>query len=585
MRKAIFFLIFFLAASHSISAQEKPKKIRLIQADALNSVVRDGLDVNIFIGEVIFEHDSAFLYCDTAYVYEETNSLDAYGNVHVLLNDTLSLYSDMLKYSGNTKIADAYFNVRLIDNQTELYTDHLIYNRNTKTGFYPDHGRIVDEENTLTSVQGYYFTNEKTYFFKDSVVVKNEDYTMFSDTLKYNTETKITEFFGPTTIKGENNTIKAKSGWYDTQNDISELFQDVHIEDKGQIVSGDSIFYERAQDFAEVFGHVCIHDTAQDIYIKGGYGIYKKADGFGYVVDSAHAIIAEERDSLFMHADTLRMLFDSLRDPSKMLAYYQTKFYRKDLQGLCDSLIYDFQDSTISLLTEPVMWSQENQMTSDTIRIYSSNQQIDSLELIQGAFVISQDSTESFNQIKGRNIVAYLKNNDINKIYVDGNAETIYYLRDEERKLVGINKAISGQLYIKIRDRAFQSITYIDQPDATLYPDKDLPQPERTLRDFIWITGKRPMNKYEIFGKKATTDPAVFAIPDSLAIDSTLYQLTDSNLQDSSIQRILPDSVLIGITDSLWMDTIQTIILPDSLNVDSVITENLPDSLIELKQD
>ncbi len=532
MRKFILVTLLTFALM-SLEAQESPKKIRLVTADLLNSIERDGNDVNIFIGNVIFEHDSAYLYCDTAYVYETTNSLDAYGNVHVKLNDTLSLYSQKLNYSGNTKIADAFVNVRLIDNETTLYTEHLIYNRKSKTGYYPNGGLIVDEENTLSSIQGYYYSTDKTYFFKDSVELKNEEYTMYSDTLVYGAESKITEFYGPTTIKGKTNTIEARSGWYNTLTDISELFKDVRIKDKEQIVSGDSIYYDRNSDFAELFGNVCIHDTIQDIFIMGNYGVYKKPAGYGFVVDSAHAIIAEETDSLFLHADTLKMMFDSLRDPKMMLAYYQTRFYRKDLQGVCDSLVYNFQDSTISLLKDPILWSQGNQMISDTIRIYSSNQQIDSLELIDAAFVISQDSTDTYNQVKGRIIIAYMKKNEIRKIFVDGNSETIYFMRDEDKKLVGINKSVSSSLYIILRDRAFKSITYIENPDAKLYPEKDLPKPDQKLRDFEWITGVRPLNKYDIFKTKKVI------APDSLNINvvpETLLEKIDSvNIQRDSL--------------------------------------------------
>ena len=480
-------------------AQEKTK-IRLIQADLLDSRAIDATrDINVCIGDVIFEHDSAYLFCDTAYIDNMSNSLDAFGNVRLKLSDTLNLYGDSLKYNGDTKIVRVFENVILKDNKTTLYTNYLIYDRNIKRGFYPDDGKIVDEENTLISKKGYYFSERKQFFFKDSVVVTNPDFKMFSDTLLYNSASKIVTFLGPTDIIGEKNSLYSKRGWYDTRLKKSEMRDDVILRDGAQSVSGDSIFYNQKTNEADVYNNVVIHDTVENTFITGNYAEYRKSKGYAYVVDSAQAMMIENNDTLFMHADTLRVLFDTLDNMEFIKAYYGMKFYRSDMQGCCDSLVYVFSDSIIQLYDNPILWSLDNQITSDTIFLFSGENHMDSLKLYNNGFIISRDSTNSYNQIKGHEITGYFDGSELRRIRVDKNAESLYYMRTEDKELIGIDKAVSNWLYIILKDNQLSRIVYRDNANAKTYPEEDLPENARLLKGFLWHFEKRPTNRYDIF--------------------------------------------------------------------------------------
>jgi hypothetical protein len=182
-----------------------------------------------------------------------------------------------------------------------------------------------------------------------------------------------------------------------------------------------------------------------------------------------------------------------------LFAYNHMKFYRDDLQGICDSLVFRVQDSVIALLKNPVLWSEDNQLTADSMWMHVSKNRIDSLVLYNLAFIISRDSTETFNQIKGRQMRAYFMKNQLYKIKVQGNAETIYYIRDEDYELIGINKSVSSNMVISLFDRKVRKINYLSKPEATLFPAKELPKEDQFLRDFKWITGQRPANLHEIF--------------------------------------------------------------------------------------
>jgi lipopolysaccharide export system protein LptA len=496
----IFFFLATLLVSPQLFTQTKTK-INLIDADELLGRTVDGVELNIFIGNVAFEHDSAFMYCDSAVIISGQNRMKAYRNVHIWLSDTLSLYSDELDYNGNTRIATVIGNVRLIDNDATLTTDRLIYERNTELAYYTTGGKIVNEDNVLTSQKGYYYTETKDLYFKENVVFDNPEYHLVSDTLKYNTDTELADILGPTTITGEDELLYAEGGWYDAKSDISKLRQNPYLLYKEQYMSGDSIFYDKEAGIGQAFSNVFIKDSVQNMIITGNFADYRRQDGYAFATDSAQAILIDEKDSLYMHSDTLRLIFDSVQSPYALKAFYKTKYYKTDIQGMCDSLVYLFSDSTISMFGKPALWTQDNQLTAEMIKIFSSNQRVDSMQMTSSSFIISQDKfgEERFNQIKGKNMVGYFRNNELYKIDVEGNSETIYYVSEESGALIGINKALASSMSIFIEDRQVADIYYYEKPDAHLTPEELYPVQELKLKNFQWLGDHRPKNKFDIF--------------------------------------------------------------------------------------
>ncbi|MDP1622327.1 MAG: OstA-like protein [Bacteroidales bacterium] len=453
------------------------------------------------LGNVVMNHDSAFLYCDSAYVNETGNRVIAYGRVHIKLSDTLNLYSDSLRYDGNTRIAIAHSNVKLIDNQTTLTTDTLIYNRNTQIARYDHWGKIVNDNNNLVSLHGYYYTDKKEFFFKDKVIMINPDYNMYSDTLMYNTVTETSFFYGPSHIisKDKQDSIYCENGWYNTRLDVARFRDRARIYHEATYLTGDSMYYERKNGFGQVFRKALLIDTVQNIILTGNYGEMQRKKGFAYMTDSAVSILVDKKDSLFMHADTVRATFDSAQNIRNVFCFYKVKFFRHDLQGMCDSLTYFSADSSITMYHDPVIWSDSNQLSADSIRLTIRNGQADSLKLYSSAFIISKDDTGSYNQIKGRNVLAKFRDNELYKINVIGNAQTIYFAREEDKSLIGINQAVSGEMLVFLEKNKLKSITYIDNPEAHLIPEKSVPLNERKLKDFKWEEHRRPLKKQDIF--------------------------------------------------------------------------------------
>ncbi len=503
MKRSTTFLLFLLISVLPLLVKGQGiKKIDLVSAENMIYDQEKG-DYTLLIGNVIFQHEEVMLYCDSAYLYDATNNLDAFGSIHIKANDSTNIYGDSLKYNGNTKIAEIHKNVRLIDNQITLTTEHLTYDLKAKTGKYYDGGKIVDPENTLTSKKGFYYSEIKDFLFNDSVVLVNVDYTILSDSLVYNTASEISRFYGPTTITSKENFIYCEKGWYNTQKDIAEFTKNSLLKNKSQSLMGDSIYYNRIKGLGLAYRHVVIIDTSRNSVVKSDFTLYDEKNQYSLATGNAIFIqIDENQDSLFLHADTLIGTFDTLTQKAKVLfAFHHVKFFRDDLQGRCDSLIYNYTDSTIRMLYDPVIWTENNQLSADTVIVQISNSLIDKMYLRKASYVVSSDdTTESrYNQVKGINMTGYFTKGELKKIHVSGNSETIYFMRDGSERKIGINKAIATNLDIYITENKISSITFLEDPEATLYPDKDLSQKDLFLKNFRWLENFRPKTKTDIF--------------------------------------------------------------------------------------
>jgi len=473
--------------------------IHIERARIANYDVRLGKDVQRLVGDVILRQDSTLFYCDSAYLNEKTRNFDAFGQVYINVNDSMDIYSDRLIYNGDTRIAELFDNVKLIDDSTVLETEYLLYNRMTKLATYPNNGKITQADKVLTSVKGYYQSDIKEFYFRKDVVLLTPDYETYSDTLVYNSVSEIAWFYGPTVIRSDENTLYGGYGWYNTRTDQSYLTKRPSIYTMEQMVYADTMYYDRNTGFGRAGGRVEVVDTIYQVIVKGAFGQFWELEGKSYVTDSAMAVNYDTNDSLFMHADTLFLYFDEDREAKKMEAYYGVRFYREDLQGTCDSLSYLLSDSTIRMYQDPVLWSEENQLSADSIHIMMTNKTLDSLVMYNNAFIVSRDTIKGYNQIKGKDMIGYFEENELDRIAVEGNAQTVYWVRDEDQSLIGINLAKASRMLIKLLESQITDIVYRSSPSEVMYPEKDLPAGEEKLRGFRWLQERRPKDKLDIF--------------------------------------------------------------------------------------
>lgn len=487
----------------------KKTKVYLIHTNTLSFDKAVKPDAQILNGDVCFRHDSSYMYCDSAYFFEQTNSLEAFSNVRMEQGDTLFVYGDYLFYDGNTQVAYLRENVRMENGQVTLFTDSLNYERIPNIGYYFEGGLIVDSLNQLSSFYGQYSPETKLAVFNDSVRLENTDFTLYSDTLHYDTQSKIATILGPSVIVSDSGTIYTSRGWYDTVNNTSLLLDQSQVESGEKILIGDSIFYNRDTGMGEVYGNMSLIDTAQHVTLQGEYGYYNEQTGYAFATDSARFLEYSQGDTLFLHADTLQMVtVDSIYREIK--AYYGVRFYRTDMQGVCDSMQFNTRDSVLYMYTEPVLWNEQYQLYGDTIAIYMNDSTIEYAHVIQFAFAAQHVDSSYYNQLKGNDLKAYFEGQAVHQIDVAGNAESIFYPLEKDGAKVGMNETKSGFLTIWVKDNKLDKLKIWPSPVGTMTPIPDLKPDQKMLKDFYWFDYLRPKNKddiYEVVKRKATESP------------------------------------------------------------------------------
>ena len=458
----------------------KKTKVYLIHTNTLSFDKAVKPDAQILNGDVCFRHDSSYMYCDSAYFFEQTNSLEAFSNVRMEQGDTLFVYGDYLFYDGNTQVAYLRENVRMENGQVTLFTDSLNYERIPNIGYYFEGGLIVDSLNQLSSFYGQYSPETKLAVFNDSVQLENPDFTLYSDTLHY-----------------------------DTENNTSLLLDRSQVESGEKILVGDSIFYNRDTGMGEVYGNMSLIDTAQHVTLQGEYGYYNEQTGYAFATDSACFLEYSKGDTLFLHADTLQMVtIDSTYREIK--AYYGVRFYRTDVQGVCDSMQFNTRDSVLYMYTEPVLWNEQYQLYGDTIAIYMNDSTIEYAHVIQFAFAAQHVDSSYYNQLKGNDLKAYFEGQAVRQIDVAGNAESIFYPLESDGAKVGMNETKSGFLTIWVKDNKLDKLKIWPSPVGSMTPIPDLKPDQKMLKDFYWFDYLRPKNKddiYEVVKRKATESP------------------------------------------------------------------------------
>lgn len=471
------------------------KKVKLRQADLAKGGKKDGDRYERLLGNVIFTQNKTTIYCDSAHFYKKLNSLEAYGKVRITEGDSVNITGRKLEYDGDKKLAKLRSNVVFTKLATAtLYTDYLDYSRATNMAYYFNGGKLVDTTNVLTSNKGTYNVTSNLATFKKKVKVVNPDYTMYTDSLQYNSRTKVIYFVTKTTVINKDSTTSIfEGGKYNTATRVSNINEGVG-ESLDYTIKGDKYDLDAFKNIGKIRGNVVMTHKKENLIIYGQASDYFKSTGITKVYNNAYvAKVTENNDTLFMRADTL-VSIDNI-DPKKkrLLAYYNVKIYKSDLQGTADSLEYRISDSTMFFYQNPVLWSQGNQLTADSIRLMIKNNTIDKMYLVDNAFVISTDTLLNFNQIKGREMTASIANGKMDRVVVKGNGESLYFILDDKTNLLmGMNKIICSNITIRFKEGRVNNLSFYVKPDANFIPPHELKKDDITLSGFSWKIKQKP---------------------------------------------------------------------------------------------
>ena len=485
------------------AAQPAKSKVYLLHADVLKkSKDNPDPDAQILVGNVSFRHDSIYMYCDSACFYEKTNSLEAFDNVKMEQGDTLFLYGDYLFYDGNTQIAKVRNNVRMENRTTTLTTDSLNYDRIANLGYFFDGGTLMDEENVLTSDWGEYSPATKMSVFNYEVELVNPQFTLTSDTLRYNTATKIANIVGPSDIDSDENHIYSELGYYYTQQGQAELLNRSVLSNGGKTMVGDSLFYDRNRGVGEAFYNVEFVDTINKNMLTGNYCYYNQKVGRAFATDEAMAVDFSQGDSLFIHADTLQMFTFNLDTDSvfrEARAYHKVRFYRSDVQGVCDSLVFSAKDSCLTMYRDPILWNKRQQLLGEQIMIYMNDSTIDWAHIQNQALSVERLDSANYNQVTGKEMKAFFKNGEMNQVDVIGSVRLVYYPMEKDSTYIGMNISETSQLSMFIENRKLKKMIMSPKSNGTLYPMSQIPSDKKRLDNFAWFDYVRPLSKNDIF--------------------------------------------------------------------------------------
>ena len=509
----LLFIFCFLSFPALVFAQ---KKIKFIHADDFKGSVRNGVRFERAVGNVEFEQNTTHIKCDSSYFFRSENRLEAFGHVHIT-DDSVDITSLRLEYDGNTKIARLRQQVVFEKTaRAKLFTDFLDYDRIKDEARYFNGGKLIDTANTLNSAKGYYNLKTNLASFKKDVVGVNKDYTLLSDTMQYNSKTKIVYFRAFTKlVDKEGKTAIYEHGTYDTRKKMSTLASG-QMETPSYKIKADNFDLDDLRKYYKTHGHVAMTSKNENLTVFGDDGYLDKKNGISKVWNNAYvAKVDDAGDTLFLSADTLVSIDNPDVRKRRLLAYHHVKIFKSDMQGKADSLAYVSADSTLFFYRDPILWTNENQMTADSIRMLLKNKKIDRIYMVNNSFVASQDSLKNFNQIKGRKMTTYFANKNIHHVIVEGNGESIYHALEEKliKKdslilkvtfLVGMNKMICSNIRINFKNGKVKNVNSYVKPDASFFPPHEIKDQDRSLKGFVWKEAQRP-KKSEVVRRSGVT--------------------------------------------------------------------------------
>lgn len=540
-----------LSWAQSQQPRQTVRKIYLEHADTIAFDKKVDQERQVLRGKVLFRQDSIWMKCDSAYFYQSRNSFKAFSHVHMWEGDSLRMWCDSLSYDGDSMIGELFDHVRMYHNETQLHTDYLIYYRLEKKAHYSEGGWIADPENHLVSDLGWYYTDSRKADFRKNVIMRNYDfsklspkpacpdvestsyrpqYTLYSDTLQYSFLSDSAWVLGPSRIENDSATLFTDLGIINTASDKVWLYDHSHVESRGRYAAADTFYYDIKQGIGDAYGRFSVFDTLQHMSVCGDYCHYVDSPQVMIITQKALAKEFSTPDTLYLHADTIKSYtamrerkvarpqeendsivpleveYDLVTDTIHYLTcHYNVRYYRSDLQGVCDSLNYNHNDSLATFIGNPVMWNEHYQITGDTIFAYMADGGGLSRVLIhENAFLALQHDTIHYDQISGSHLICYFDSSRIERMDMSGNVQTIFYPEEggkngEEKVLIGLNQVIGNYLSIWFKNQKMDHLKIWPQPIGSLTPLPLITSDLLYLEGFRWMDYLRPISPEDVF--------------------------------------------------------------------------------------
>lgn len=548
MKTLLFPFIFLILSFHSLaqskadSLEQANKKnidtlnnadtlkvVEILSASRYGYAKKDSLtELLLLVGNVALKQEGTIFYADSAVYNRKEKFVEAFKNVHINDRDSIHAYSDYLLYHTNTKIAYLKKNVKLTDGKSNLFTEELQYDVNPRVGVYRKGGRVVNGTSVLTSDEGTYYADLKDFYFKEDVKLVDPQYNLESDSLLYNTNTEVATFISETYIEDSaKRTILTSEGFYDLKNKYASFGRRPVIHDGPMVIIANQVDTDDRTGMSVLTGNAIFRDTAEGVSVLANSIVSNRNTGTMIATQKPLMVITQDKDSTFIAADTLYsgrlselpVITDSLTADSLNVqvvtkdtvandstdrffrAYHNVRIFSDSLQAVSDSLFYSGKDSIFRLFTDPVVWSGNSQVTGDTIYMYTKNKKPHQLYVFENGLMVNKTGIDMYNQIKGNRLYGYFTEGEIDNIRAKGNAESIYYAKDQEDKLIGINKASSDIIDMRFKNKELNKVVFISAVTGRMLPYREATEEDRQLRSFKWHEKRRPKSKFELFGE------------------------------------------------------------------------------------
>lgn len=502
-----------LFVDEKIPPAEPEDRVYLIHADNLRYDDLRYPGAQRLSGKVQFRHGGMYLYCDSAVLYNLSNSFEAMGRVRMTQGDTLTLTGDSLYYDGNTQIAEVRRNVRLTHRNQVLKSDSLNYDRLYNKGYYFEGGELIDGENHLYSDWGEYYTDTRQADFYYRVSLINPKFTLTTDTLHYDTRTKWSHILGPSNIVTDDSSrVYTENAYYNSDTEQVRLYDRSQLFNKQRKMVGDSLYYNRDTGVMEAFRNIVFEDAENKNIMLGDYCWYNEQTGealaYGRALVKDYSNVA---DTLFVHADTLRMYSYNLKTDSAcrvMHGYFHVRAYRSDVQAVCDSLVANSLLKRMDLYRDPIVWSDNRQILGEEINVFSNDSALDSVYVQRQALMVEQVDSTHYNQVAGQLMRSYFnEKKEIRENRVDGNVYVVFYPLEKDSTLLYQNYTETAQLRMFMENKKMKRL-WTPAAQGELFPIGMAPPEKTLLPNFAWFDYVRPRDKYDLFewrGKKKGT--------------------------------------------------------------------------------
>ena len=496
--------LFFVIFSLSLQAQQS-QRIFLRHADVLTADAASRPGLQVAKGNVNFMHKGATLLCDSAHFREKENNFTAYGHVRFRQGDTLSLTAQRVAYDGQQEMIRARGNVVLRHRKTILYADSLDFDRRNNMGYYFEGGKLVDQETQLVSDWGEYHTDTREAKFFYGVTLKKENDYIETDSLLYDTQTSTATVVGRSVIYTGGRTITTRQGYYNTQAEVTHLYSRSTIEDNDMTITADTLFNDKHTGLYEAKGRVEYYGKKNQNELKAGYCRYDTQKGTAFATQRPVVKEYSQGDTLWLHADTLRMKTFNMDTDSmyrEVYAYHHARSYRKDIQAVADSISYNTRDSLLIMHRDPIAWNEQRQVTGEVIEVYLADSTLRQVNIIRQAMSIElMEDEEHYNQLSAHVINSYFDDKgNMTQTHAIGNVKTIYYpLDDKDKSILALNYLEGDTMRMYVDTLRQMEKIWVSKPVGTAYPLTQVPPDRTQLPGFAWFDYIRPRDPDDIF--------------------------------------------------------------------------------------